>query len=630
MALSKEENLNTMLDSLQKNYKLGGHANDALIALNSARIHPYDNIMERYRAEFIDKTCNAKNRWLDTKNTENIARRFSAAMKDRLKMSPAERAKTAVEFYTKWHGEHIQCSQYHCCRVGYCQRVQCVKSDDDSPDKTHIICRHRWPWCRKLCLYCKQAHSFVNSDFCKKCINVNSLPTIPETTPFEIIDPARVEHSTRFDKNGNFRMAPAHVIGPRNNPSINTHNRDQTLLNNGNTDLKHPINPGAVRHYTIGYLCKSHVTLKETEKAVQRVNKSIQMDPNMKDEPAAKAIQRMVSAAVAARTFSTQNACWSIMMLPIIDTNLRFVKVPLNGDLSCLNIDVDEDPDADLTETPLTGSSYVDAYSQRTTKDILSSKNKDGLNHLHNCSLTQFVRSYQYSYKHNTNGESQSLTIYPRTKRFQSYSHFDHSLKFADKRYPLIHVARFYPQRNPDPAHPTYPEWCRFALMQHKPWRHNMLNLWKEHTDVELKTVDDVPAEAFIKAWEMFAETAGLDIALRIKSYRDEVSCESDRNTLGSFIDNSFLENELLASWMSAADMLPCDADSDVREMLKNPPDWSEQREKVTARYRALGDTVLDDALTFVTKNRREGISCPRPVPFVHPRDDLDDDQRLV
>ena len=180
--------------------------------------------------------------------------------------------------------------------------------------------------------------------------------------------------------------------------------------------------------------------------------------------------------------------------------------------------------------------------------------------HLHNCSLTQFIQSYCYSFKRTEDGEKQLLSIYPRLKRFQQYSRYDHSLEFADKRYPLIHVARFYPQKNPDPAHVDYPQWCRFALMQHKPWHGSVLSLWKNYCTTSPSKIDDIPSDVFIKAWEEFAETVGHDIALRIKSYRDEVSCERDSSTLGTFIDSSFLENELLSNWFSTAEMIQCDA----------------------------------------------------------------------
>ncbi len=298
-----------MLDSLNRSNQLGEHADRALIAVHKARIHCWDNSMKRYHEEFIDKLCDAKNRWVDKQNTENIARRFRSAMDERLKQ-PIEERMSAQEFYTRWHSNHQECSQFHLCRIGYCQRVRKVKSDDESPDTTHIVCRHMWPWCRKMCLCCAQSHSLVNSDICMSCIEKETpIPEKPECLPYDVIHPARVEHSTRFDKHGNFRMAPAHVVGPANNPSINTHNFNHTFTNNGNTDLKHPINPGAVRCYLIGYLCKAHCSLAEIEECVRRVFKALTFDPDMRNKPAAQAIQRIVSSAVAARTFSTQNAC---------------------------------------------------------------------------------------------------------------------------------------------------------------------------------------------------------------------------------------------------------------------------------------------------------------------------------
>ncbi len=144
LALTKDSKLTEMLDSLHRSHQLGEYADKALIAVHKARIHPYDNSMERYREEFIEKSCDGKNRWLDKKNTENIARRFRSAMDKRLK-TPLQDRMTAQHFYTLWHSNHQECSQFHRCRLGYCQRVRKVKGDDDSPDMTHIVCRHRWP-----------------------------------------------------------------------------------------------------------------------------------------------------------------------------------------------------------------------------------------------------------------------------------------------------------------------------------------------------------------------------------------------------------------------------------------------------------------------------------------------------
>ena len=60
----------------------------------------------------------------------------------------------------------------------------------------------------------------------------------------------------------------------------------------------------------------------------------------------------------------------------MIDTNIRFVNGPLDGDLSCLNIDIDDDPDIDPTETPLTGSRIGDAYVFRNRERTLQDNDK--------------------------------------------------------------------------------------------------------------------------------------------------------------------------------------------------------------------------------------------------------------
>ena len=88
--------------------------------------------------------------------------------------------------------------------------------------------------------------------------------------------------------------------------------------------------------------------------------------------------------------------------MPVIDTNLRFVKVPLDGDLSCLNFEFDLDDD-NLNETPLTTKSYLDAYAQRR-HSYLEAKDQEKRQHLLKCSLTEFVRGYSYKFKRSDTG----------------------------------------------------------------------------------------------------------------------------------------------------------------------------------------------------------------------------------
>ena len=43
------------------------------------------------------------------------------------------------------------------------------------------------------------------------------------------------------------------------------------------------------------------------------------------------------------------------------------------------------------------------------------------------------------------------------------------------------------------------------------------------------------------------------------------------------------------------------------RRLLTNPADWYEQRMKVYHKYASKGPSVIDDAMRFVEKNRKEG-----------------------
>ena len=69
-------------------------------------------------------------------------------------------------------------------------------------------------------------------------------------------------------------MATPVVLPRANNESVNSHNRDQTLTNNGNTDLSLCFNPGQVAAYIIGYLCKAKTNIKTIEDIVRRVMQS--------------------------------------------------------------------------------------------------------------------------------------------------------------------------------------------------------------------------------------------------------------------------------------------------------------------------------------------------------------------
>ena len=103
-------------------------------------------------------------------------------------------------------------------------------------------------------------------------------------------------------------MATPVVLPRRNNANINSHNRDQTLTNNGNTDLSLCFNPGQVAAYIIGYLCKAKTNLKAIGDIIHRVMESFADGGSRDDTPAAVFVQRCANAAIAGQSYSSQNA----------------------------------------------------------------------------------------------------------------------------------------------------------------------------------------------------------------------------------------------------------------------------------------------------------------------------------
>ena len=122
-----------------------------------------------------------------------------------------------------------------------------------------------WPWLDKCCTLCDTIHNLADSPYCAKCIDDvaqgkvtnDRLKAAHNKLQFRIQEKTCVKCELRFDKKNAFRMATPTVLPRRNNSSINSHNRDQSFTNNGNTDLSLCFNPGQVAAYIIGYLCKA-------------------------------------------------------------------------------------------------------------------------------------------------------------------------------------------------------------------------------------------------------------------------------------------------------------------------------------------------------------------------------------
>lgn len=316
----------------------------------------------------------------------------------------------------------------------------------------------------------------------------------------------------------------------------------------------------------------------------------------------------------------------------MIDTNIRFHKVSIDRVMRKLNLNVE---DGFVSNNALVALDYKTAYSLRKKK-FVQLRNDGALlppekvKLMQESNLNDFVCNYRYSYKHCKEGTK--MWIYPRTKRYRTYSDIDPTLAFADRLYPLLHIPKFYPRKNKNPEHPEYAQWCKYALIRYKPWVNDPTDLFKKYAPG--KTLEEISQETphiFVDAWNDFVSTdaRGQEVTLRIRSYLDENSCEKS-GKLRDFVENAMCEDPLLAGMMLGAGLMGTIPEEHSRRILLNPPDWKEQRAKTRSKYSA---EQIEIAKKNVEKNRREGNAGTRKIKFVDPdpkKNQMDDDQRLI
>ena len=640
--------LTETLAMLHRDLQLGEEADAALIAYHNALLHSWDNSMERYNKERQNK------RWVD-QHEHNIAKRFDKALKARLKQ-PANDRSCIRTFYTKQHKHHQQSSQYHKCRRGYCLRQvvdkkRATKGTTSRTQRRRCLCRLRWPWTSPKCTLCHKLHTTISTTghfmmFCNECRAKNKTTPFDETTianaqkllPFAVHRNGIVKHTVRFDRHNRFKMITPEVGEPRNHGSINSHNNAETLSNNGNSDHGLTLNPGQVAAYTIGYQCKTNVTVASAEETVRQVRKSFNNDTKDDSIPARKFIQRAASAALASQGFCNQSAAWSIMKLPVIDTNLRFRKVNLNDTLRRLNTNFDPTTNTN-SNRKLKAYSDKEVYSRRKDPELCTLytslritqervTNQDEIDAMHNTSLQEFVLRYTHLTKKNN-----TVQIVRRERQCHDYSRFQACLKFADNRYPLLHIPKFTPYRSNNPNSKLYHEWCMYALMRFKPWVRDEMTLWHDNAGecTTRQQLLDTNPEVFIQCWEEFINNAddprAVDAKLRLESYLKEQSCGREYREVGAFVDNSWGDDPLYNQPLLATGMYGNIAETSSVNLLPNPTAWKTDRQTARAQFTA---DQLATGEHFLQRHRREGTTLRHNLPFVNPKTQLDEQQRLV
>ena len=502
--LNETSELTKMFESYREWILLGRHAEKMLTAFVDARMHCWDNTQVNHPG----RTANSgiyKHGRVDTAN--RITRLRHA--REELPCDPT--------LYEDRHRMHVQTSQLHecnkcCLRYKKIPKKSNSKSDQqlttDAPtlidqlsnsvtkvkDKlTNLVrvCRFRSPWLERMCKKCHKKNNNLRFDICKKCREEDHIPTTTNSqhVPYRPQLKTEITYSVRFDRENRFHSARPEINVRRNNPWDTTHNRDATLVNAGNTDLQITFHIGRILSYLYSYLAKKEVTKGHIQR---HLNASLRALSDVLKSSYVVTLQRAVSAAIAGRTFSTQAAWWQILGLPICDTNIKRDCIFINSRSRRLNIA--QLTSNDKSKTRLVKRDFFDAYAQRMHN--ATKHNRIDPKEVNEYCLEEFVEECYHQ------AEKGALIIGRRVQRHKCYSRIDPVLKYADHKYPFVHMVQFpelFDKKldNGNPKGKHFWKWCQLQLTIHKLWQDTPLNLWGKRD--QYKSIDDVPKKVFIE-----------------------------------------------------------------------------------------------------------------------------------
>ena len=548
------KDLKEMIESYKDWILLGRHSENMMIAFANARIHSYDNTNSNYPNETAGSGVFRQGR-------EDVANRITRLRRKLNRLTHIKIHPIDVTMYEDCHRLHVSTSQLHCC-CKYCIRYKTkptIKEDTQSTNtsqtenpqpqdsasgkatirnkrkKAHLIkiCRFRAPWGERICKVCFKDNKDLRYTVCHICRVVKKISSTKnaQNFPYRPQTKTTITYSIRFDRENRFHSARPEINVRRNNPWVTTHNRDATLINGGNTDLQLTFHLGRIISYLYSYLAKKEVTKADVQR---HLNASLRALSDVLESSYVVTLQRAVSAAIAGRTFSTQAAWWQILGLPICDSNIKRDIILINSRSKRLNIK----PNTMKGEQDkkLVSRDYYDAYAQR--EEMLREGGDKFYQHVQEYCLEQFVEE---CYHQSRKGK---LFIATRNLRHKKYSRYDPALKFADKKYPFVHMVQF-PElfdkrlKNGDPKGDMYWRWCQLQLTIHKPWKTHPLGLWGD----TYKSIREVPKSVFIKKWHEFVDTTeqGKEVQNRFNRHRAErTACKDHLLDLDKYLEQGW------------------------------------------------------------------------------------------
>ena len=257
------------------------------------------------------------------------------------------------------------------------------------------------------------------------------------------------------------------LLTARNDGMVNSFNPVQLSAWRANVDIQYIVSRRKVIEYCTKYVSKSEPRSQSLKDIFTNIVKTLK-DGNR----SLKAVQKLLINSVGERDYSAQETCHLLLQLPMIKTSRDFVILSLDGSRAV----EDRLQESDRATAP----SILDHYIVRP--------NTLQFNHM---TLLEFAQLYSMPKELNTEPKRRNKKV--------------------------VVLAR--PYCSPDPAGPSYEQYCRQSLMQHNNFRH-MSELLAGH-------------ETFIEAYAAFLQSGTIPPSLegdifRLQQQTNEQSDSAD------------------------------------------------------------------------------------------------------
>ena len=336
----------------------------------------------------------------------------------------------------------------------------------------------------------------------------------------------------------------ATVITKRNDLRVNSHNRVMLQNWRANIDIQVIVNVEACARYMAKYAAKG----EPRSKAATAIFKT-SVDKLTSESDATTALRTSMLRCIGERDFSAQETAHQLLSEPLYSCTYTFVCVSLDGSRQVC------DQSGDQSDTTLvTNPSTLQLYANRLQYE----RQFPGITSLN---LFEFVKLYCVIY-HEIRKRSQEV------------------------------IVRTFPKYSPNPQGQWYGRYCKYQLIQHKPWSAFPENAWDGEQDEE---ADD---QVYTDAYRHFLHS---DIAQRcLPQFAEELNRAEEHL---SHEDNSDEEDSHQEQQQNQDEwMLLCRLNQrfdNVQQQGDSSYDWTAAAHSYTA-------DILGDCPTWIKTRRQE------------------------